>query len=225
MKLINATIRPGTVLQVLDNGDIKASAPGLFSFIDDIEKLPPIMSWNIGSNSNAFSKVKKYDEVWIMNFSDNPRQLYWFRKDNMLDNDNIPMGETNVEVLCNRDVGGDWCTIYFSDGSGWVIGKGESIIQIRPDGSILLSNHMPNRSIDINTENISIGSQGKSAHPAACGDAVEKVLLKLCLLLHTTAISAMGNPHTAAIGSTLLSGIPKLASTITEISSKHVTID
>ena len=41
------------------------------------------MPWFIGNNSNTFSKLKQYDDVWIMNFSDNPRQLYWFRKDNV----------------------------------------------------------------------------------------------------------------------------------------------
>ena len=180
MRLVNGTIRPGTVLEVLENGLIKASAPGLFSYVDDPKMLPPIMPWFIGNNSNAFSKLKQYDDVWIMNFSDNPRQLYWFRKDNVGDNTNIPLTETNVEILCNREVNGDWCTIYFSDGSGWVIGKGESIIQIRPDGSIFLSNDMPNRCIDINGKSISIGSPGESAHPAACGDAVEEVICSIC---------------------------------------------
>lgn len=225
MKLSNGTIRPGTVLEVLENGLIKASAPGLFSYVDDPKMLPPIMPWFIGNNSNAFSKLKQYDDVWIMNFSDNPRQLYWFRKDNVADNTNIPLTETNVEILCNREVNGDWCTIYFSDGSGWVIGKGESIIQIRPDGSIFLSNDMPNRCIDINGQNISIGSEGKSAHPAACGDAVEDSILKLCSLLSKVAMSAMGNPYTANIGTTLLQGLPSVASTVAKISSKNVTID
>ena len=165
MKLINGTIRPGTVLSVLENGNIKASAPGLFSFTDEVDKLPPIMPWFMGSNSKSFSKVKEYDEVWIMNFSDNPLQLYWLRKDD-IDCPNIPMNDDNVEILCNRNVNGEWCSIYFSDGSGWVISKGGSSIKIKADGSIVLSNGI-NRCIDINGSNISIGSEGKSAHPAA----------------------------------------------------------
>lgn len=225
MKLSNGTIRPGTVLEVLENGLIKASAPGLFSYIDDPKMLPPIMPWFIGNNSNAFSKLKQYDDVWIMNFSDNPQQLYWFRKDTIADNTNISLTETNVEILCNKEVNGDWCTIYFSDGSGWVIGKGESIIQIRPDGSIFLSNDMPNRCIDINGQNISIGSEGKSAHPAACGDAVEETILNLCILLNKIALTAVGNPYTAAIGMTLLQELPNVTESINNISSMHVTID
>ena len=109
MKLNKGTMRPGTVLEVLDNGIIKASAPGLFSFVEDPALLPPIMPWFIGSNSNSFSKVNKYDEVWILNFSDNPQQLYWFRKDPVTDNnelcvpgtENSIMQDENVEIICN----------------------------------------------------------------------------------------------------------------------------
>ena len=116
MKLHKAIIRPGNVMEVLENGVIKASAPGLFSFSDDPAKLPPIMPWQIGSNCNSFSKPKLYENIWIMNFLDNPRQLYWFRKDRVSDNSNINITEENVEILCNRDVNGEWATIYFSDG-------------------------------------------------------------------------------------------------------------
>ena len=59
MRLVNGTIRPGTVLEVLENGLIKASAPGLFSYVDDPKMLPPIMPWFIGNNSNSFSKLKQ----------------------------------------------------------------------------------------------------------------------------------------------------------------------
>lgn len=230
MKLNKGTIRPGTVLKVLDNGCIKASAPGLFSFTDDPEILPPIMPWFIGHNSNAFSKVKEYDEVWIMNFSDNPRQLYWFRKDNIADNaENIPAindaNEKNVEILCNREAGGEWCSIYFSDGSGWIISKGKSIIKIRPDGSIFLTNDMPNRCIDINGKNISIGSEGSSAHPAAYGDKVEDILMDLCILLNGVGMKALGNPYTMPIGLDLTSKLPGITQKISDISSENVTID
>jgi hypothetical protein len=233
MKLNKGTIRPGTVLQVLENGMIKASAPGLFSFTDDPEKMPPIMPWFIGSNSNSFSKLKQYDEVWILNFTDNPRQLYWFRKDNNIDNNELLIPETenrvvdeeNVEIICNRDAKGEWATIYFSDGSGWVIGKGDSIIQIREDGTILLSTGLPNRCIDINGKNISIGSKDESEHPAAYGDEVANVLFELCKLLQQVAIAAIPNPYTSAIGTKLLTGLPNVTGKIPNVSSTHVTID
>lgn len=233
MKLHRGTIRPGTVLQVLDDGLIKASAPGLFSFTEDLEKMPPIMPWFIGNTSNAFSKLKQYDEVWIMNFSDNPQQLYWFRKDNITNNNELLIPDTdkrvvdeeNVEILCNRDVKGDLCTIYFSDGSGWVISKGESIVQIKADGTIRLSIGLDNRCIDINGKNISIGSPDESAHPAAYGDNVADLLFSLCILLNSVALKAVSNPYTIAIGTELLQKLPAIIDKIPNISSQHVTID
>lgn len=225
MQLSKATIRPGNVVEILENGMIKAVAPGLFAYTDEPEKLPPIMPWMIGSNSNSFSQLKQYDDIWIMNFSDNPRQLYWFRKDNVSDNTNIPIGEEDVEVLCNREVGGEWCTIYFSNGNGWVIGKGESTINIKADGTICLNTSLPNRCIDINNNNISIGSAGSSEHPVAFGDETEDVIMEICKLLNSVATTALANPYTAAIGSTLMSSVPGIISKIPNISSRHVTVD
>lgn len=226
MKLFKGTIRPAIVREVLENGNIKVSAPGLFSHDDDTAMLPPVMPWQIGSNCNSYSSPKVYDEVWVMNFSDNPRQLYWFRKDRIEHNENISLTEENVEILCNREVAGDWCTIYFSDGSGWVIGKGDSKIQIRADGSILLTNNgMPNRNVDINNDGISLGSIGGSAHTAAYGDEIESLLVSLCALLSKVAQSALANPYTAAIGTTILTGIGNITSKISNISSSHVTLD
>lgn len=225
MELSKGIIRPGTVIEVLENGNIKATAPGLFSVTDDPNKFPPIMPWFIGSNYNSFSKVKQYDEVWIMNFADNPRQLYWFRKDRVENNFNIPLNEEHVEIICNREIGGEWCTIYFSDGSGWIIGKGESIIKIRPDGTILLDTGIDNRCIDINGKNISIGSEGKSAHPAAYGDITINVLNDICNLLSQAASAALSSPFSSAIGSTIMSTLPTIISKIPDIQSDNVTID
>lgn len=222
MKLSNATIRPGKILAVLPNGNIKATAPGLFSYVDDLEKLPPIMPFN---SSGVYSQPKKLDEVWIMNFSDNPQQLYWFKKGNVNSNTNINVSEENVEVLCNREAGGEWCTIYFSDGSGWVIGKGSSIININPEGDIVLTTGAPNRTIDINKDSISLGSRGESAHPAAYGDCVEDTFDALSSLLSGVAIKAMANPYTAAIGLELMAKLPAFMDKIETISSSHVTLD
>lgn len=225
MKLHSGTIRPGTVMEVLENGVIKASAPGLFNFADDPSLMPPIMPWFIGSNSNTFSQPKKYDDVWIMNFDDNPRQLYWFRKDRVENNENLPISEENIEILCNRDVGGEWCTIYFSDGSGWIISKGESVIQIRANGSILLNTGMDKRCIDITPTCISLGSEGKSSHPACYGDVAMEVFNGLLALLKQIQMAATPNPYTAAIGTVLAANLPLLESKIPQLVSSHVTLE
>ena len=97
MKLSQGILRPGRVLEVLDNGKIKATAPGLFN-AQDQPLLPPILpfpSWH----ANSYSSPKVGDEVWVLNLMDNPLQLHWFRKDNFTENPVIQ--EENVEVLCN----------------------------------------------------------------------------------------------------------------------------
>jgi hypothetical protein len=225
MKLSKGTIRPGMVLEVFDNGEIKATAPGLFTFVEETEKLPPILPWQIGSNCNSFSKPKKGDEVWIMNFSDNPRQLYWFRKDNAFNCDNIDFTEKNVEILCNRNIQGEWATIYLSDGSGWIISKGDTVMQIRQDGSIQLNTGFAHRVIDISPKGISLGSEGKSAHPAAYGDVVVDAITALTALLKQIQMVAMPNPYTAAIATVIQTSLPSVESKISKIISPHVSLD
>jgi hypothetical protein len=212
-------------MEVLENGCIKASAPGLFNFSDDPNLMPPIMPWFIGGNSNTFSQPKQYDDVWILNFSDNPRQLYWFRKDKVSDNSNLPISEENIEILCNRDVMGEWCTLYFSDGSGWILSKGESVIQIRPDGSIQLNTGMDKRCIDITPVGISLGSPSKSTHPAAYGDVTMEVFNGILAILKQIQMAATPNPYTTAIGTVLAANIPLLESKIPKVVSSHVTLE
>lgn len=228
MKLFNGTIRPGIVTEVLGNGVIKASAPGLFNFSDDPNMAPPIMPWFIGCNSHTYSQPKVYDDVWIMNFSDNPRQLYWFRKDRVEDQDNLGteiLTEKNVEILCNRDVAGEWCTIYFSDGSGWVIAKGESIIQIRADGSIVLDIDMDKRCIDINPTGISIGSYGKSSHTAAYGDEVVKAFKAIVAGLKQIQMTAAAFPPTAHMAASIGGTCTLIEECLPRIESPHVTLE
>ena len=205
MKLINATIRPGKVLEVLDNkGTIKASAPGLFTS-QDKDKLPPIMHAPWGSHPNSFTTPDKGKEVWIMNFSDNKRQLYWFRKDPFDENnlDTNIQGEKNVEVLCNRKSGLGWATIYFSDNSGWIIKNDDSKIQINADGEICLSMNDAHRTIDINSNGISIGSKGSSAHPATYADKLEDILSTINQHLALIKPAANTNPYTTSIVSVI----------------------
>lgn len=224
MKLLKGTIRPGLVLEVLENGNIKASAPGLFSYEDEPSKMPPIMPWQIGSNCNSFSQPKVNDDVWIMNFEDNPRQLYWFRKDRILNNTNINLTEENVEILCNREVGGEWMTIYFSDGSGWIIGKGDSIINIKKDGSILLDTSDANRAIDICGQGVYLGGKRDDSemHPIAFGDETQKVLYSILAALKIVQQVAMVNPYTMAIGTALTSALQPIGGDIANIISDNV---
>jgi hypothetical protein len=223
MELMQAILRPGKVVEVLDNGYVRASAPGLFS-AKDKDKLPPIMPF-FGLHANTYSSPLVHDEIWVLNVTNNPQQLFWFRKDDYKENNKELIKEENVEIICNRETGSDWATIYFSDGSGWVIKKDESVIQIRPDGSILLDSSIPNRAIDISDKCISLGSVGESAHKAAYGDVVMEVLQKIHITLESVMKAAKSNGTTLPISIAIKTHINSIEELIPKTVSDNVTLD
>ena len=220
MKLSQGTLRPGRVIEVLGNGEIRASAPGLFSE-QDKDKLPPIypfLSWH----ANTYSAPKEGDEVWVLNFMDNPLQLYWFRKDSYKENLKEIIGEENVEVICHRETPMSWATIYFSDGSGWVIKNDDSVIQIDKDGNIKLSRPEPHRTISITEGAIGIGG---TDHPAVYGDVLQNILQKIQMTLDLVQKVSAGNVITAPIGTAIGTSPVELSALIPQLVSPHVKLD
>lgn len=110
----------------MGHGNIKVEAPGLFSS-EDIESLPTVMPW-FGLHANSYSEPLVDDEVWVLNVEDNPLQLFWFRKDDRVGHNDEIESEQNVEIICNREAGTGYATIYFSDGTGWMFRNGDSYI-------------------------------------------------------------------------------------------------
>lgn len=158
MKLGNATLRPGKILEVSEEimGEIKVEAPGLFTKEDPIENLPPIMPFFL-LHPNTYSHPVVGEEVWIINFSDNPRALFWLKKDDYKTNLEKLKKDGVLEVICHRPWGDETnASIYFSDGSGWVISS-NGIINIDKDGQIHIKSqgksiiNVTNEQIDINS--------------------------------------------------------------------------
>ena len=228
MRLTYGAIRPGKVMQVLEDGVIKASAPGLFSDQDDPELLPPIYPPFFTPHANAFSSVKVGDEVWILNFAGNSLQLHWFRKDYMSTNSDFKIAEEgeNVEILVNKEYeDSTWATIYFSNGDGWVIRKGEDgIINIREDGSVLLKMNEDKRIIDINKDSISLGAEGKAEDSAMLFSKWKEFADTLCDDLDQLAKALTSNPYTSPAGSVLTPLVPTLKQKIAPVESKNVSI-
>lgn len=234
MKLMNGELRPGTILEVLTNeGVIKASVPGLFSSQDQ-ELLPPIYPFCMGG-SNTFSTPNVGDEVWVLSFTDNLQQLYWFRKDNFAMNNGkmggkSPTGkdvqkETNVEVLSNRESGSGTATIYFADGTGWIIKNNSAIIQLDKDGHILISTGQPHCDLWIDDDGISLGTKGGSAHPACHGDKVADLFQKIIQTLQALSVTAKANPYTTALSTTLDQQLQTFKDDFNYINSETVTLD
>lgn len=226
MKLMAGTLRPGTVLKVEDGGVIKASAPGLFSAEDDVELLPPIYPSFIG-NSNQYSQPEEYDEVWILQFSDNPLELHWIKKDAQdVNNEELGLGEeTDVEILCNRKSGMGIAAVYFSNGTGWVMTKDNSKIQINHDGDIILSTGLPHGTLAVTGSGISLGTEGKSKYSAVLGEPLVDCLNEFLSALAKIGKTASANPYTAPIGALLLSLPAQLAQSVNSVLSSNVTLD
>ncbi len=225
MKLMNGILRPGEVLEVLENGKIKAAAPGLFAE-EDKDLIPPIMPfWEImGGHANTFSTPIQGDEVWILNLTDNPLQLYWFRKDeHVVNNKDIftEAGTANVEILCNRASGVGYASLFFADGTGWILRNDDSRLQIFPDGHIELGMATPHRTITIDQDAIKLGD---GAHPACYGDATAKVLMKICSLFQVLSTAAGSNPYTMALAPVFKMG-EQIQEDIPDIKSTHILID
>lgn len=220
MKLSQGTLRPGRVIEVLENGEIRAAAPGLFSE-QDKDQLPPILpfpSWH----ANTYSAPKIGDEVWVLNFMDNPLQLHWFRKDNYKENLGDIIKEENVDVICHRETPMSWATIYFSDGSGWIIRNDESVMQIDKDGNINISRPEPHRTISITEDVVSIGG---TDHPAVYGDVLQDILQKIQMTLELVQKVSASNAITAPIGTAIGSTPTQLATLIPQMISPHVKLD
>lgn len=223
MKLINGILRPARVLEVLENGCIRVEAPGLFSS-EDQSNLPPVYPF-FGLHSNTWSAPEINDEVWVLSFSDNERDLHWFRKDDTAStNADLITGE-DVEVLCNRPAGMSYAQIYFTSGDGWIIRNDGSTINIRKDGTILLDPGIPHRVIDLCDGSISLGTEGGSQHPAVYGDENQTCLEYIQTALETIKQAAGCNAYTKPISIALGSLPSTIKEQIPKTVSSNVTLD
>lgn len=224
MKLENGIMRPGTIVDIVDNkGTIKVEAPGLFTITDDPDKLPNVYPLFL-FGTNSFSTPLKGDEVWILNFSDNDQQLYWFRKDNLDDDKKLLIDEEGkIDILLHRDSFKGWGTLYFSDGSGWVISRGSSKINIDANGDIHLIHPNPKRTISINTQGISLGKKGKSTHTATYADKLIPILNDITMQFDLLKESLKSSPYT--VGASMAIDTSVWKDKIDTVESTNVTLE
>lgn len=232
MKLIHGSIRPGKVLEIIEDGAgaIKASAPGLFTDEDGVEVLPPIYPWPFGHHANSYSCPKVGDEVWVMSYTDNSLQLHWARKDDLSEAlKDLPVTDEaqNLEVVVNREFeDSKWAILYFSNDDGWMMRKGEDgLINIRKDGSILLKTKFDKRIIDICEDSIALGTEGKADDSAMLYNKWKEWADELLNQFKTTLTNAASaNPYTANLAPAFLTLTANLQPKIEPIESKHVSI-
>ena len=231
MKLIHATIRPGKVLEILNDGagQIKASAPGLFTDADGTEVLPPIYPWPFGHHANSYSCPKINEEVWIISFTDNPLQLHWVRKDDFPENlKDFPLTDEskNLEVIVKREFeDSKWALLYFDNDDGWVMKKDEDgWINIRENGSIILKTKYDKRIIDICEDSIALGTEGKAQDSAMLWTKWKEWHDELCKQLDILAKVASAQPYTANLSAPIKALKTAIEGKVEPIESKHVSI-
>lgn len=200
----------------MEEGNIKVDAPGLFSS-EDIEFLPPVMPW-FDAHANSFSSVEVGDEVWVLNLKDNPRQLFWFRKDDRIANADL-ITQENVEIICNRSTGAGYATIYFSDNSGWIVKNDDSFIRIDPYGNIDVVGTSFNAAVDT----VSLGA--KASHPVPKGDDLQNLLAQIQSCLDTIRQAASKSCYTQHIGLAMGTMPDQIKTNIESINSTTVTIE
>lgn len=237
MNLLYATVRPGIVKEIIEdgNGTVKLTAPGLFSDEDDPKILPPVYPWPFGHHANSYTCPKVDEEVWVMTFEDNPMQMYWVRKDDWIAEDSLPKNMSdlpltdeaqNLEVIVNREFeDSKWAILYFSNDDGWMMRRDEDgWINIRKDGSILLKTNFDKRIIDICKDSVALGSEGKADDSAMLYSKWKDFAETLCNGLMTLSSTAAANPYTAPLAAPFQTLSQQLKPKISPVESKHVSI-
>lgn len=218
MNLASCKLRPGQILEVLENGRVRVEAAGLFS-AEDGQKLPIIEPFVMGGNSNSFSSPKIYDWVWVLNNEDNPQQLYWLKKEDSAEANKSFADDTDVEIICNREVPGGNASLSYGGNGGWNISTPSGSINITPEGYINLT--AGDFSVEVNENGVNLG--GKD-HPAVYGDKLIEVLSKINETLNMIKTAAATNQFTKIIELAIGSSPDDVREMIPNITSDNVNL-
>lgn len=230
MRLDRCEIRPGFVLSVEDDyGTIKASVTGVFADDADPETLPPMIPFCTMSRG-TFSHPKENDPIWVLINKDNPQELLYLRQTDLSNqlSDTLDNSYEDVEVLMRTESGSGYAQILFDTDEGLIMQNDDSLIDIKKDGTILIQKNGSHRTIEINSDGISLGSEGGSAEPALLGDKTEDALNKIWDCINTVVMSLQSSCPYAAPAMAQVQAqavLPKAKSAIMKIKSKHVTLD
>lgn len=227
MELRYIDIRPGKVLQVVDNyGTIKASCVGVFSEEDDPEKLPPIIPF-FKTSSTSYCSPHEGDDinVWINKI--NPQELYYTFQGSVKKNNEseLEYGSEDTEILSrHKSDEGDSSIIYAKE-SGWSIKDKDSGITISNDGGVEIQQGDYRYCVSVSDSGIVL-SDKKTNHtePAVLGDKLEDVLNSIVNMFDTIQQAATGNPYTSPIGGAIGSQISMLKQQVKQIKAKNVKL-
>lgn len=226
MKLENCEVRPGVVLQVIDNyGRIKASCLGLFSEEDDPDLLPP-MSQFLTPSATQFSQPHEGDNIWVWLFSDNPQELLYTFRGNMekSNNDTLDDEHQDIEILMRRNTENGKIQVDYNTESGYTINNDGTNINIDNEDHDIHIRHKEGPSVMVSKDGISLGTDGKSKYSAVLGEELINVLNDIKDTFNTIKNAAAGSPYTTHIATAMTPAIAKL-NNFNKIMSKIVSLD
>lgn len=209
MNFSTSTLRPGKVLQVVDEkGTVKLSAPGLFAENSDPDLLPPAYPI-CPVHRGGYSSPLEGDRIWVLH-DDMNSQLFLYIRFNDLPYEVASLldKETETEVVFSRDTDQGVFQLYFSSGEGVkMLGNG-SYILIHTNGDIDICKEGLGRSISLSDDSICLGKSSGEASGVdkhvAYGETVEDALDVIYNILFKVKTGCISNPYTSNI-STLIS--------------------
>lgn len=216
MNFSTSTLRPGKVLQVVDEkGTVKISAPGLFAADSDPDMLPPVYPM-CPVHRGGFSSPLVDDRVWVLH-DDSNSQLFLYIKFNDLPYEVTKLlnTETETEVVFSRDTDNGVFQMYFSSGEGVKILGNGSYILIHTNGDIDICKEGLGRSISLSDDSICLGKSSDEAGGVdthvAYGETVEDALDVIYNILLKLKTGCISNPYTSNISSLIsLTDLTKL---------------
>ena len=191
--MMNVTMRPGKVIEVLEHGNIKVEAPGLFDRSDK-DNLPIVMPW-YSAGTNSYNTPTLHDWVWVLNVSDNPLQLFWFRKDDHVANNGDLEMKKDIEILCNKSVAKGQAQLYYADDEGWVMKVGNKGFNIDNTGNVKIETQSGGK-LSVEGKTVNCGS---ATEPGVLGNSLSDVLSNISATLKAIRSAASGNYITAPI--------------------------
>lgn len=214
-------LRPGRVIANLENGQIKADVPGLFSQ-EDIDSLPPIYPWTFHAGCNSFSSVLVGDEVWVMREEENPRSLHWLRKDDISKEcGHLINANEDLDIICSRDAGTGRAILAYSESTGWMISLGDAQINISPELVVSLTNGGTELSLD--GGQIFLGPN--KSHTGCYGDVAAQAMDTLSNCIKDIMNAASKNVYTMPISTVLPPYVQQFKDYGNKISSDVVKLD
>ncbi len=231
MDFISTDISYGTVQEVPDKlGRCRIKLLYEADIEDGSDAQYPLYTWLSSPACGSFSALNVGDTVLCFVDKKNT-ELRWYTR-HMVIKDGSSLSHllegdlTDIDVLVCRDGKNTTFQLYASDGTGWILSTGGTVLNINTDGSVSLSTQWSHRGVSVSDSSISLGpASGDAAEPAVLGDKMTDYVDKIDTLLEDIQKAASASPYTKQIETTIQAEIGDIKDAAARICSDNVRID